>query len=79
MRQRGTVRRAGEEGVYVELSGGGMELSWESFSDERFYHLAKRYAEETAGAHRLLADFCEAAGLADLAEIEREKAEASGK
>ena len=78
MRRRGTVTRAGDEGVCVELPGGEVDVAWNDLSDVRFYQLVKKYAADSAEAHLLLAEFCEAAGLADLAEGEREKAKAGG-
>ena len=65
---RAKLLSADDSGVKARASGMELSLKWRQIKPIRFYGIAAKFTED----HKLLADYCEAAGLVE--EHEREKA-----
>jgi len=70
---RAKLVSADYDGVQVSMRGMAMPLAWEKIKPHRLYGMASKLTDD----HKFLADYCEAAGLAE--ELERERAAAAEK
>jgi len=64
---RAKLVSADDDGVKVSMRGMAMPLAWEKIKSHRLYGMASKLTDD----HKLLADYCEAAGLEEEAEKER--------
>ncbi len=67
--QRAKLVSADDKGVTVSMSGMEVPLPWKQVSPKRLYGMAAKLTDD----HKLLASFCEAAGLEEDARKERAK------